>query len=349
MSTARKASVGALAVAAGVAGAVLAGRTSVRRHRERPDPEWEEPFGTLPQEDLGPVPSFDGTHLAVRAAGPRDAPAIVFSHGITLDMTTWYYQWRPLSARYRCVLFDHRAHGRSENPPGGDYGLEALGKDLRVVLDRSVGSGPVVLVGHSMGGMGILSFADQFPEEFKDRVRGVVLADTAASDVLRELLGTLGASLERRLRPFTDRVLFDPRRAARIQHVMDRWGRDLAFLIARTTNFGPDASAAQIDYLTRISAGARVEVWTQMLRGLMELDLARALGSITVPALVVVGDRDALTPKTSARAMREALPDGRAYVITRAGHVAMMEQHRIFNELLEGFLDEVLIREQAAG
>jgi len=349
MSAARKAAAGALAVAAGVAGAVLAGRGSVRRHRTRPDPESGEAFWTLPEEDLGTIRSFDGTDLAVRAAGPLDAPTIVFSHGFTLDMTTWYYQWRELSDRYRCVLFDQRAHGRSGNPPGGDYSLDAIGRDLRAVLDRAVGSGPVVLVGHSMGGMGILSFADRYPDEFGERVRGVVLADTAASDLLRELLGTLGASLERRLRPFTDRVLFNPHRAERIQWAMDRWGRDLAFLIGRTTNFGPDASAAQIEYVTRISAGARVEVWTQMLRGLMELDLGRALEAVTVPALVIVGDRDAVTPKNSAVAMREALPDGRGYVITRAGHVAMFEQHAVFNDLLDGFLDEVLAREQAAG
>ena len=349
MSVPRKAAAGALAVAAGAAGALLAGRASVRRHRERPDPEAGQPLWTLPEEDLGPIRSFDGTDLAVRAAGPSDAPAIVFSHGFTLDMTTWFYQWRELSARYRCVLFDQRGHGRSGNPPGGDFSLDAVGRDLRAVLDQAVGSRPVLLVGHSLGGMGILSFADRYPAEFGDRVRGVVLADTAASDVLRGLLGTLGASFERRLRPLTDRVLFDPGRAARIQRGMDRWGRDLAFLIGRTTNFGPDASAAQVEYVTRISAGARVEVWTQMARSLMELDLGRALETITVPALVIVGDRDAVTPKTSAVAMREALPDGRAYVITRAGHVAMMEQHGIFNELLDGFLDEVLAREQAAG
>ncbi len=349
MSAARRAAAGAVAIAAGVAGVVLAGRGSVRRHRTRPDPEAGEAFGTLPVEDLGPIRSFDGTDLAVRAAGPRDAPAIVFSHGFTLDMSTWHYQWRELSDRYRCVLFDQRGHGRSGNPPGGDFGLDAVGRDLRAVLDQTVGSGPVVLVGHSLGGMGILSFADRYPAEFGERVRGVVLADTAASDVLLGLLGTLGASLERRLRPLTDRVLFDPHRAERIQRAMDRWGRDLAFLIGRTTNFGPDASAAQVEYVTRISAGARVEVWTQMLRSLMELDLRRALETITVPALVIVGDRDAVTPKTSAVAMREALPDGRGYVITRAGHVAMLEQHRVFNDLLDGFLEEVLVPQQAAG
>lgn len=341
--------IGALGVLAGLAGAAAAGRRSVRSHRRRPDPEAREPLGLLPPEDLGPIRSFDGTELSVRAAGPRGAPTIVFSHGITLDMTTWYYQWRAFSDRYRCVVFDHRAHGRSGLPPFGDLSLSAVARDLRAVLDHAAGEGPAVLVGHSMGGMAIASFAEQFPGEIGRRVAGVAFVDTAVSDLVREFMGAAGAALERRLRPLTERLLFDPVRAERLQRGMNRWGDDLAFLIGRATNFGPDASAAQVDHVTRISAGARIEVWTTMLGGLVEMDLGEALESISVPALVVVGDRDVVTPKTSARAIRDRLPDGRAFVVTRAGHMAMMEQHEIFNDLLGGFLEEVLVREQAAG
>ena len=341
---------GAAAAGLGTAGAVIAGRTSVRRHRARPDPEAGEDFGVLPPEDLGPIASFDGTRLAVRAAGPEGAPAILFTHGITLDMTTWHYQWRTFSERYRCVLFDHRSHGRSAPPATADYSLPAAGRDIRAVLDRAVPNGPVVLVGHSMGGMAILSFADQYPGEFGERVAGVVLVDTAASDIVREFLGVVGSRVERRLRPFTDRALWDrPERAELIRSAMHRWGRDLAFLMARTSNFGPEASAAQIDYVTRLSTGAPIEVWTQMLRGLMEMDLRDALASITVPSLVIVGDRDTLTPKTSARAIADALPDARAIVLTRAGHVAMMERHDLFNDLFGRYLEDVLPRARAAG
>lgn len=349
MSRRRTYAVGAVAALASLAGAVAAGRASIRQHRRRPDPEAAEPFGLLPPEDLGPIRSFDGTELAVRAAGPKDAPAIVFSHGITLDMTTWHYQWRAFSDRYRCILFDHRAHGRSGSPLLGDLSLPSAARDLKAVLDQTVGSRPAVVVGHSMGGMAIASLAEQFPRELEERVAGVVFVDTAVSDLVLEFLGAVGARVERRLRPLTQRLLFDPVRAERFQRGVNRWGQDLAFLIGRATNFGPDASAAQIEHVTRISAGARVEVWTEMLRGLLEMDLGDALEAITCPALVIVGDRDAVTPKTSARAIRDRLPEGRAYVITRAGHMAMMEQHRIFNELLGGFLDEVFVREQAAG
>jgi len=335
-----KLAIGAGVAAASTAGAVLAGRVAARRHRSRFDPEAGEPFGLLPADDLGPVVSFDGTPLAVRAAGPEDAPALVFSHGFTLDMTTWYYQWQTYADRYRCILFDHRAHGRSGAPADGDYSVQALGRDLEAVLGAAAPEGPVVLVGHSMGGMAIVSLAEQHPELFRDRIAGVALADTAASDLVREFLGASGLSLERVLRPLLQRIT--PEGAERIRTGLTRWGGDLPYLIALATNFGPDASPAQVEYVTQISSAASVEVWTQMLRSLVEMDLRDALEHVVCPALVIVGDRDMVTPKTSALAIRDALPDARAIVISRAGHVSMMERHRVFNEVFGEFLDETL-------
>lgn len=333
----------------GLAGAMLAGRSSVRRHRRRLDPESGEQLGLLPPDDLGPVTASDGTQLAVRAAGPEGAPAILFAHGITLDMTTWYYQWRTLSDRYRCILLDHRGHGRSGHPPSGDYSLRAIGEDLRAVLDRAAPRGPVVLAGHSMGGMAIVSLADLHPEEFGGRVAGAVLVDTAVSDVVKEAMGMVGAKLDRLARIFVEGYLRRPERVEWVRTNLRRHGTDLAFLIARATNFGPGCSATQVDHITRLGSDAPIEIWTSMLRGLAEMDLREALGSIAVPTLVVVGDRDALTPKTSAVAIRAALPDARAYVLTRAGHLAMMERHGAFNQLLREHLDRVFGRVRAAG
>ncbi|MGH2657168.1 MAG: alpha/beta fold hydrolase [Actinomycetota bacterium] len=328
--------------AAVVAAGVAAERLAVRRLRSRPDPEADSPLGTLPPEDLGPVRSFDGTELRVRAAGPPEAPALVFLHGITLDLTTWYYQWQMFSDRYRCVLYDQRAHGGSSRPPSGDYSVTAMGHDLRAVLDAAVPQGPVVLIGHSLGGMAILSFADLFPEEIGSRVAGVVLVDTAASDVLREVFGGLGARVGRGLRRLGTRYRSRIDAAERLQGAVRRFGADLSFLVARATNFGPGASPSQVEHVTRISTGAPAEVWVHTLQDVLDMDLRHVLERITVPALVVVGDRDLVTPKTSAQALRSALPDARAVVITRAGHLSMMEQHERFDEVLDGFLTEVL-------
>ncbi|MGH2652922.1 MAG: alpha/beta fold hydrolase [Actinomycetota bacterium] len=115
----RKTLFGVGVAAAVAAGVVVAQRAAARRLRGRPDHETGEDLGLLPEEDLGPVGSSDGTELAVRAAGPRGAPTLVFAHGFGLDMTTWHYQWTELAGRYRCVLFDHRATGgRGSRAPG---------------------------------------------------------------------------------------------------------------------------------------------------------------------------------------------------------------------------------------
>jgi pimeloyl-ACP methyl ester carboxylesterase len=338
----RNLAIGVGAAALGAATSAAGVRLAARRLRARPDPEAGENLGAIPPDDLTPAVSFDGTELAVRAAGPEGAPAVVFSHGFSLDMTTWYYQWRHLSNRYRVVLFDHRGHGRSARPPTGDFSLRAMGRDIRAVLDRAVPDGPAVVVGHSMGGMALLALAEEHPEEFSTRIAGVVLADTAASDLMREILGDLGARAERTIRPLIRLVTGNLDRSDRVRRLLQKRGADVALLVAWATNFGPDASPSQVDHVSRLSASAPVEVWVHTARDLIEMDFREALANITVPALVVVGDKDLLTPKNSAEALRDALPQGRAVAIARAGHVSMMERHEAFNEVLDGFLDEVL-------
>jgi pimeloyl-ACP methyl ester carboxylesterase len=334
------------AVAAG--GAVVAQRAAARRLRARPDQEAGEDLGRLPPEDLGPVVSADGTRLHVRAAGPAEAPTLVFLHGIGLDLTTWHYQWTQLSDRFRCVLFDARAHGRSEPPRSGDHSLEAMADDLTAVLDAAVPRGPAVLIGHSMGGIAIVAFAERYPEEIGSRVAGVVLADTAVSDVLREVFGGLGSRVGWAIRRVGSRYTTRPDLAERLQRRIRRFGADLTFLIGWASNFGPNASPSQVEHITRLAADAPVAVWTHTLQSLLDMDLRHALEHVTVPALVVVGDRDLLIPKASAQALRAALPDARAVVITEAGHISMMEGHRAFNEVLVGYLDQVFGKRRAS-
>lgn len=339
---ARRALVGA-GVALGVAAAAVAAqRVAARRLRARADPDPDAGLGREPPEDLGTVTSADGTPIAVRAAGPADAPVVLFSHGFSLDMTTWLYQWEALSDRYRCVLLDHRAHGRSGPPATGDYSILTMGHDVKAVLDAAVPEGPAVLVGHSMGAMALLAFAQHHPEEFGDRVAGVVLVDTVVSDVLKELLGGLGARAGWALRSLGRRAAARPDAVERIRGLVRRWGADTAFLVAWATNFGPGASPAQVEYVTRLAQDAPVEVWIHTAQDLLDIDFREALRHVTVPALVVVGDRDLLTPKRTAQAIRALLPQGRAVAIAGAGHISMLEQHRVFNEVLEGFLAEVL-------
>ncbi len=348
----RRAIVGTAALAAGVGAAVAMERSAIRRARSALDPERAEPLADRPP-DRRTVVSFDGTSLDVRVAEPSQgvaapSPALVFSHGFSLDMTTWHYQWKRLSKRYRCVLYDQRGHGRSALAGEAGYSVEALGRDLRAVLDATVPYGPAVLLGHSLGGMAILSLAGAHPEEFGGRVTGVVLANTASGDLMKEALGDMavrvGASVRRGLRALGRR----PGAGERIRRAASGRGAGLAFLATRATNFAPDAPASLVDHVARVSASTPAEVWPPFLTGMLDLNLADAIAHVRVPSLVLVGELDRMTPAGGAKALAEALPDARLVVLRGAGHLAMLERHEAFTDAVEAFLDDALAPRSAS-
>ena len=338
---AKKALIAAGATVAAAALGVVGERYLVRQARSRPDPERDEPLEERPGEERR-IRSFDGTELAMNVLGPDGAPVLVMVHGFSADLTLWHYQWKHFSTNYRCVLLDQRGHGRSGPGTGGDYSLEALGKDLKAVLDELAPRGPVVLMGHSMGGMAVMSFAEAFPEEFGTRVKAVVLANTAAAELIKAAAGNLGAQMGKLVTAAAVRLARDPRRVYRIRARALAGQGDLAFTVARLTNFGPKPPPSLVEHVARVSARAPVEVWTDLLGSLVEMDLSHALAHITVPALVLVGDVDRLTPPASALTIKRMLPDGRMAVFKGSGHCTMLERHAQFNRVVEGFLEEAL-------
>ena len=331
------------ATAAAGAAVVAAERYRVARARSRPDPARAEPRGERPGIEHR-VASFDGTKLAVNVVGPDDAPTLLFAHGLSLDMTTWHYQWKELRRRYRCVLYDQRGHGRSDRAPDGDYTVQALGGDLHAVLEEVAPAGPVGLVGHSMGGMSILAMAEAYPELFGDRVRAVVLSNMAAGELVKELAGGLGTRAAALLAAGVRRAAKHPERAYRIRSRAFAREANLAFLVAWITNFTGSAPPSLIEHVIGLAATTPLEVWSGFLPGLLDMDLRDAIRNLDVPTLVLVGDLDRVTPPSSARAFERALPDGRLVVLEGAGHCMMLEHHGQWNRTVGPFLDLVLAR-----
>src|SRR5665811_1837663 len=100
-------------------------------------------------------------------AAPKGAPVptVVFCHGYTLSLRSWVFQRRALKAAgYRVVLWDHRGHGKSGAGSKDSYDVDQLGRDPGAVISQVVPEGPLVLVGHSMGGMTLMALAIHQPE-----------------------------------------------------------------------------------------------------------------------------------------------------------------------------------------
>jgi pimeloyl-ACP methyl ester carboxylesterase len=334
----------ATAIGAGVAaGAVAAGAVARSVVRRRQAHQLEEHLWDLPPDDvaagLGGITSFDGTTLAVRAAGDRDAPVLLFVHGFSLDMTVWHNQWMDLSEDHRCVLMDLRGHGSSGKAAHGDLSLRSMGRDVGAVLEAVTPDRPAVVIGHSMGGMAAIAMAEQRPELFGALVKGVVLIGSASTDLLRGAMG----SITELLRPRLGNLSAAARRVDRLRKAVLASPGDLRGAAVRLTQFGPDAQPHHVDHIVRLAERASSEVWTDGLSGLMEIDLRHALPRVSVPALVVVGSHDRVTPPASAVELAGALPDARLQVIDGAGHMPMLEQPVELDRMIRSFAHTVLV------
>ncbi len=325
------------AVAAG-AGAVLAAeKVAVGRLRLQPDPEADEPFGQL-HGRAAVVVADDGVPLHVEVNGPDAAPVtVVFCHGYTLSQDVWHYQRRDLAAAARLVFWDQRGHGRSGQCSQESCTISQLGADLYAVLTAvAPGPVPVVLVGHSMGGMTIMALARQHPELFGPKVTGVVLVSTAVGGVDPTIwLPAPLRPVARQAAPPVLRGVSTGRRAAlaeRVRHV----GGDLAFLGTRYIAFGdPAVSPAVVEFLERVIRATPVGVVAAFYLALLKHDERAALGVLgRVPVTVITGELDRLVPLAPSEELAAEIPGAELVRVPGAGHAVILERPGLVNHAI---------------
>ncbi|HEU5033676.1 MAG TPA: alpha/beta hydrolase [Mycobacteriales bacterium] len=335
----------AAATAAGVAAERRAVRRAVGRARRAPDPYADEPFGALHTRGLT-VTADDGVALHVEveeqvgAGGDDPIPlTVVFVHGFTLSMDCWHFQRRDLRDLGRLVFYDQRSHGASGRSPREHATIDQLGRDLQMVLTAAAPTGPVVLVGHSMGGMSVLALADQHPELFGSRIVGVALIDTAAGAFADTIFGIPGV-LGRALRPVTPGAIKAMNRRAALLERGRTHGSDLAFVLTRWISYGGDVPPSLVAFMERMVAGTSVEVMTEFFDTFLSHDKLQALDALRgIPTLLACGDRDVITPVKNTQAMAEALPDAELQLVPGAGHMLMLEHADLVNEALRRLVE----------
>jgi pimeloyl-ACP methyl ester carboxylesterase len=271
----------------------------------------------------------------------------VFVHGFALSLRSFYFQRRAIQAefgdRLRLVFYDQRAHGRSDRSSSARASIDQLGHDFDEVIAAVASTGPVVLVGHSMGGMTILALADQRPDLFARRIRGVALMSTSTGKLATVTLG-LPALLARLKGPLLPLLLRGARSQAGLVERGRALGSDVAWVITRRLSFATDdIDPATVDFVTSMIASTRIEVIADYYPALMAHDKLRALGHLQdMRVLIVCGDHDLLTPPEHSQAMAEALPKSEIVIVPESGHLALIENPRPTNEALFRLIEEAL-------
>ncbi|MEV4710837.1 alpha/beta hydrolase [Micromonospora sp. NPDC049374] len=332
--------------AAGLAAGVATERALVRRLKADPtDPYAGEVFGDQRYDEAYRLEMPDGTDIHVEVVEPTRPvdgnPTVLLVHGFCLDMGTFHFQRKLLAERgeHRIVAYDQPGHGQSGRLETGEYDLTALGRTLRRVIDEAAPDGPLVLVGHSMGGMTIMALAELYPEMFGDRVVGTVLMATSGG-LLAEtklvapaLLGRVGAP-----------VLYMAGNVTRYGGaVIDRARRsttNVAWLLTRRYGFGTrQPSPALVSYVEEMNSRTSADTVTRYLRTLATHSRFPALAALEgTPVLVIVGDKDMITPLTHSEEIVRRLPHAEFVRIPDSGHVVMLEHADEVNAALLGFL-----------
>ncbi|MFE1461414.1 alpha/beta fold hydrolase [Streptomyces nigra] len=243
------------------------------------------------------VESADGARLHVEVHGPEGAPAVVLTHGWTCSTAFWAAQIRALAVDHRVVAYDQRGHGRS--PAAAVCSTDGLADDLEAVLKATLAPGEkAVIAGHSMGGMTVMAAAAR--PAFREHAAAVLLCSTGASRLVAESTvlplraGRLRTWLTGRL--LGSRAPLGPVTAA-------------ARAILKYATMGPGSAPEMVEACARIVHACPRTVrhaWSQVLS---LLDLGHGIRELTVPAAVVVGTADRLTPPVHARSLAEALPN----------------------------------------
>lgn len=322
-----------LAAVGTIAGTTIA--RSVTRRTTADDAYADEDFEILEHDHSSVVVTDDGVELAVRQVGPRNAPlTVVFAHGFCLRMGSFHFQRARLAAEWgdqvRMVFYDQRGHGDSAVAPPATYTVPRLGQDLEAVLTATVPRGPVVLVGHSMGGMTVLSHARQFPRRYGSRIVGAALLSSAAKGVSRSPLGEILRN------PALEAVQFSVRYVPSLVHRGRGAARRVIAPILRAASYGTDQiSPSVVAFSEEMMHSTPVPTMVGFLHALEVHDESAGLATLAaIPTLVACGDHDLLTPAGYSRAMAATLWDCELVIVPGAGHLVQLEEPDVIDDAL---------------
>lgn len=315
-----------LLAAGSVAGAgVAVGVSRQRKLEELARRGGEVAFGSVHSEARD-LRADDGVRLHVEVDGDElPGPTLVFAHGYVENVDVWHYPRLALRDKYRMVFYDQRSHGESGRSSIDHITMAQLAKDLRTVIDETT-NGPVILVGHSMGGMTVMEFARNHPEYFDDRVRAAILVNTSSGRLM-----------------VTNPTFYRLAPLVRRGSPVITWARGGATRpIIRSVLTGPDIRREHVDMIEKMVHRSHPSTFTHFAPLFTTLDTSEGFPTLgRVPTTVIGGVSDHLTPIGHSRYIAKKIPGATLVELDRVGHFSMFENAERVIEVLETTAEKV--------
>lgn len=246
-----------------------------------------------------PITARDGTRLFARDWG--HGPAILFVAAWALPSNAWQYQMvRLAEAGFRCVAFDRRGHGRSDDP-GGGYDMDTLADDVAAVIEH-FDLHDLVLVGHSMGGAESVRYLTRHGTR---RVRRLVLIAPTTPCMTKAADNPDGL----------DPTVFAAMRTAFVQDFPGIVGANIRPFVEPTT------SDRMIDWILGMMAETSLQAVLGCNTAFSTADFRAELPKLALPTVIIQGDKDASAPlELTGRRTAALMPSARLIVYEGAPH-----------------------------
>lgn len=287
--------------------------------------------------DGGTIDSATGARLFTDADGPAGGPTLVLTHGWSLDATIWARLRANLAEGWRVVRWDLPGLGRSRRAPGGRIELDAMAEDLRAVI-ASAGGGPVVLIGHSIGGMTVQTLARNHPALFRDGpVAGVVLLNTTHTNPLRTMIlsGLMRALRWPALEPLLRLciVLAPLVWIAGWQNYLSGFAH-----LANRFAFAKRPRRGDLEHVTVLVTKAWPAVSARGTLAMLRWDAMSGPANMETPLLVIAGAADIVTKPEAGEAIAAMGPRAELRIVPAANHMGFVERDDVYADLIAGFV-----------
>lgn len=283
----------------------------------------------------------DGTTLHAEIFGPAGAPILLLNHGWSTDNTEWYYVKRQLAGRFRLIVWDLPGLGQTASRADNNFALESMAADLHQVLGLAQGR-PVVLVGHSIGGMINLTFCKLYPQELGTRVAGIVELDTSYTNPVRTAKDPgLNEALQK---PLAEPLLHAMIAVPAVFRAMD-W---LSYQegISQDSNaksaFDGTETRGQLDLVSRYGYQSAPDVVARGTLAMFHWDMTPELPQITAPVLMIVGKDDTTTLPAASETMAHTIPGSELQILPIGRHYSLLESNQAVDKAIAKFAHRVL-------
>lgn len=282
----------------------------------------------------------DGSEINVEFYGSDHAPTLILTHGWGPDSTVWYYAKKQLTDRFRVIVWDLPGLGKSTKPKNRDYSLEKYARDLEAVI-KVAGTQPVVLLGHSMGGMILLTFSRLFPEQLGRQVAGLIVVDSTYTNPLKTtILSKLLLALQK---PLLEPLLYLAIVLSPLLWITSwlSYLNGLTLLTTELSGFTGRETRGQLNFSTLIGLKASPGILARGTLAMLRFDETETLPQVSVPTLVVVGKSDIATRPVANQRIQQEVPQAELAVLSPGGHMALMERNQQFAEVIGAFVGEL--------